>query len=38
MIVPEGQRSLGDDAGYYARLIQALKNDPKHIEHAGSLG
>ena len=38
MIVLEGQQSLGDDAReYYARLIQALKNDPKHIEHVQDL-
>lgn len=38
MIVLEGQESLGDDAReYYARLIQDLRNDPKHIEHVQDL-
>jgi RND superfamily putative drug exporter len=38
MIVLEGQQPLGDDArGYYARLIQNLRADPKHVDHVQDL-
>jgi putative drug exporter of the RND superfamily len=38
MIVLEGQQPLGDDAHqYYAGLVRALRNDPKHVEHVQDL-
>jgi RND superfamily putative drug exporter len=38
MIVLEGQQPLGDDAhAYYAGLVRALRDDPKHVEHAQDL-
>ncbi|BBY96196.1 transporter [Mycobacterium gallinarum] len=38
MIVLEGQQPLGQEAQrYYARLIQDLRNDPKHVEHVQDL-
>jgi RND superfamily putative drug exporter len=38
MIVLEGQRPLGDDAHrYYAGLVRALRDDPKHVEHVQDL-
>ncbi len=34
MIVLEGQQPLGDDARtYYAGLVRALRDDPKHVQH-----
>jgi RND superfamily putative drug exporter len=38
MIVLEGQQPLGDDAhAYYAGLVRALRDDPKHVEHVQDL-
>jgi putative drug exporter of the RND superfamily len=38
MIVLEGQQPLGDDAHtYYAGLVRALRDDPKHVEHVQDL-
>lgn len=38
MIVLEGQQPLGEDTRqYYSGLIQALRNDPQHIEHVQDL-
>ena len=38
MLVLEGQQRLGDDAHiYYDRLVQALKDDTKHVEHVQDL-
>jgi RND superfamily putative drug exporter len=38
MIVLEGQQRLGDDAHtYYAGLVRALRDDPKHVEHVQDL-
>jgi RND superfamily putative drug exporter len=38
MIVLEGQQPLGNDARtYYAGLVRALRDDPKHVEHVQDL-
>jgi RND superfamily putative drug exporter len=38
MIVLEGQEPLGEDAhNYYAGLVRALRDDPKHVEHVQDL-
>src|SRR6201987_2680296 len=38
MIVLEGQQPLSDDAHtYYAGLVRALRDDPKHVEHVQDL-
>ncbi len=38
MLVLEGQQRLGDDAHiYYDRLVRALKDDTKHVEHVQDL-
>ncbi len=38
MVVLEGQQPLGDDAHkYYAGLVRALSDDPKHVEHVQDL-
>lgn len=38
MLVLEGQHRLGDDArAYYDRLIRALRDDTKHVEHVQDL-
>ncbi|BBZ39193.1 MMPL/RND family transporter [Mycobacterium conspicuum] len=38
MIVLEGQQELGEDARtYYRKLVRALRNDPRHVEHVQDL-